>query len=129
MRALTAVLVVGFLAGLCSAAVATEIVAEAWRAQYLSACSELQLAADDCTLCHPGGDTGQLNPYSGDIQTARQGTATWSLAIIQIDGDDSDGDGVENGVEIDTDCTFPGDPDSVPTKEKTWGQIKELYDR
>ena len=128
MKMLMFVLAAVLFLGLSTEAVAYEFIAEVWRAEYLSACSTLQTASNDCTLCHPGADTSQLNPYSEDLQFYKYDQdVLWAIAVIAIDGDDSDGDGVDNGTEIDVDCTFPGDASSVPTWEQDWSQIKALF--
>ncbi|MBI5544159.1 MAG: hypothetical protein HY901_09740 [Deltaproteobacteria bacterium] len=53
------------------------------------------------------GDT--LNPYG----LAYLGAGRTKLAAQSIDGQDSDGDGAANGVEV-TDLKYPGDPASKP---------------
>ena len=135
MRMLTPLLGAVLLAGFCSESVATNLVKFDWLDRYGTgspiACAELLSAANDCTLCHPGGDTGQLDPYGTDIQTAKddQGFLLWWQAMEFIESDDSDGDTVDNVTEILTDCTNPGDPDDVvPIEETTWSQIKAQYE-
>jgi hypothetical protein len=127
MIVLAAVLILG----LSSEAVATSFVVDFWQDYYDGTCDELRTSAtilNDCVLCHnSGGSSSDLNPYAEDLQTAHNQGGPWSLAIAAIDGNDSDGDTVINNVEIMTDCTFPGDPLSVPLEEQTWSGIKALY--
>jgi len=128
---LTPLLGAVLLAGFCSNAVATGLVAFDFADRYSSACSELLAEASNCMLCHPGGDTGQLDPYGTDLQTAKDdpGFPFWWQAMEFIESDDSDGDTVDNVTEILTDCTNPGDPDDVvPIEETTWSQIKAQYE-
>lgn len=61
---------------------------------------------NSCNLCHPGGNTGQLNPYANDY-------AANSHNFTMIEQLDSDGDGFTNVEEI-TAGTFPGDPSDSP---------------
>jgi hypothetical protein len=126
MRFILAMFVTVLITGAYSETVATEIVAEAWRATYLTACPTLQGAADNCTLCHDS-QSNALNPYALDIQTEQlDGDKLWSFAIPLVEGDDSDGDGDDNGTEIDN-CTLPGDALNVSVEEQPWGNIKTLY--
>ena len=130
MRMLTTVLAaILLLSVFSSGAVATGIIRVNWIDEYSGACLELLAAANDCTLCHTaGGSPTDLNPYAEDMQfyAEDQGVA-YVFAIPGVAGDDSDGDGVDNGTEIIPDCTLPGDPLSVPTWERDWSQIKALF--
>jgi hypothetical protein len=128
-------IIVFILAALCftglgTEALANDLIAESWRAHHgFFSCTELDDAVDDCTLCHnDGGSTTDLNPYSEDIQFFKYDQdVIWQVAITAIEGDDSDGDGVTSIVEIQDDCTFPGDPLSVPVEEFSWSKIQALY--
>jgi hypothetical protein len=64
-----------------------------------------------CNLCHPGGNTGQLNPYATDFLNSGNNFAA-------IESLDSDGDGYTNIQEINA-RTFPGDPASHPISVDT----------
>ena len=130
MRMLTFVLATILLLSVFSSeVVAFSTIAGSWRDTYDTACQELLDAAALCGFCHPGNDTSLLIPYATDLRTANddQGFLLWSQAMAFIEGDDSDGDGVDNITEILTDCTDPGDPLSVPIGEHTWSQIKALF--
>lgn len=63
-------------------------------------------ALDDCTLCHPGGNTKLLNGYGTDYAAAGH-------QYPPIESMDSDGDGFTNIVEIRA-LTNPGDGNSKP---------------
>jgi hypothetical protein len=71
-------------------------------AQYQTAGSKL----DSCNLCHPGGNTGQLNPYAVAFAASGHNFGT-------IESADADGDGFTNIEEIAA-GTFPGDPNDFP---------------
>ncbi len=62
---------------------------------------------DNCTLCHPGGDTGSLNSYANAYANAGHNFKT-------IESYDSDGDGYTNLQEIAA-KTYPGDASDKPT--------------
>lgn len=62
---------------------------------------------DNCTICHPGGDTNRLNSYANAYSRANR-------SYTSIEGADSDGDGFTNLAEI-TAFTYPGDAASRPT--------------
>ena len=64
-------------------------------------------ALNSCTLCHPGGSTGQLNAYGTAYKNSNYNFAA-------IENIDSDGDGYTNLAEI-TARTFPGDATSHPS--------------
>jgi hypothetical protein len=91
----------------------------AWKAAYPSACATLLSAVSNCTLCHVDGTPPDVNPYGTDL-------IGHSSSITATNNLDSDHDGKTNIQEI-NDCTLPGDPNSVPNDEQTWGQIKSLY--
>ena len=116
------------IAGVCSEAVATEVVAESWRSHHgVFTCDELRDASVDCTLCHDAG-TNALNPYAEDIQFHKYDQdVAWIVAITVVEEWDSDSDGVTNKVEINDDCTYPGDVLSVPVEDQSWWNIKTLY--
>lgn len=76
-------------------------------AQYQTAGSKL----DSCNLCHPGGNTGQLNPYAVAFAASGHNFGT-------IESADSDGDGFTNIEEIAA-GTFPGDPNDFPNAPPT----------
>jgi hypothetical protein len=71
-------------------------------AQYQTAGSKL----NSCNLCHPGGNTGQLNPYADAF-------AASGHIFGSIESADSDSDGYTNIEEIAA-GTFPGDPNDFP---------------
>jgi hypothetical protein len=73
---------------------------------------------DVCDLCHPGGDTGQLNNYANDFLNAGANAA----AFRAIENMDSDGDGFTNIAEI-TARTFPGDATSRPSAADTTAPV------
>jgi hypothetical protein len=133
MRVVIVVLATFLFAGLGSEAFAHEVIAESWRAHHgVFSCQELDDAtgnAMECILCHTdGGGSGDLNPYAVEIQTYKYANEViWQIAVASIKDIDSDGDGVDNGTEIDDDCTFPGDATSVPVSKETWSGIKALY--
>ncbi len=59
------------------------------------------LTGASCNICHhppTRGDVGTC--YREDIRVLLDGGATIQEALDQLDGEDSDGDGVPNGVEI-----------------------------
>ncbi len=60
---------------------------------------------DDCALCHDGGGS-DLNSYGAAFDGAGQ-------SFSAIEGQDSDGDGASNIVEINA-LTFPGDASDTP---------------
>ncbi len=64
-------------------------------------------ALGSCTVCHPGGNTSQLNSYGTAFANSGHNYAT-------IENLDSDGDGYTNLQEI-TARMFPGDAASHPT--------------
>lgn len=64
-------------------------------------------AIDNCTLCHPGGNTGSRNSYANAYAGAGH-------AYAAIESRDSDGDGFTNLAEI-TAFTYPGDAASRPS--------------
>ena len=76
-------------------------------AQYQTAGSKL----DSCNLCHPGGNTGQLNPYAAAFAASVHNFGS-------IESADSDGDGFTNIEEIAA-GTFPGDPNDFPNAPPT----------
>jgi len=121
--------------GLCTEVGATPTIRNAWNDIYddgLSGivCGKLKAAAADCSLCHPGGDTGQLNDYGADMKAVHDVGGTWTSAFEDIEGDDSDGDTFDNLIEIDN-CGLPGDASDTPTvpiDDHSWGLIKMLFD-
>ena len=114
---LTMVLTVGMTVLVSSQALATGTIRDNWLGFYPDVCQRLIDAANDCSLCHLSGLA--LNPYAQDLVGVSDYTTIENL--------DSDGDTVNNGQEINVDCTFPGDGDDVPTDESTWAQIKGHY--
>ena len=76
-------------------------------AQYQTAGSKL----DSCNLCHPGGNTGQLNPFAAAYAASGYNFGT-------IESADSDGDGFTNIEEIAA-ATFPGDANDFPNAPPT----------
>jgi hypothetical protein len=78
-----------------------------YNAQYQTAGSKL----DSCNLCHPGGNTGQLNPFAAAYAASGHNFGT-------IESADSDGDGFTNIEEIAA-GTFPGDPNDFPNAPPT----------
>lgn len=75
-------------------------------------------ALSTCSLCHPGGDTSQFNPYGLDYANAGSFAAIESL--------DSDGDGFTNIDEIRA-GTFPGDATSHPTAADTTRPVVSAF--
>ena len=71
------------------------------------------ITIDSCTLCHPGGNTANLNQFATDYTLT--GAYTFNAALEALD---SDGDGFTNIAEI-TARTFPGDAASHPTASDT----------
>jgi hypothetical protein len=61
---------------------------------------------NSCVLCHPGGNTANLNGYAKDFAAAGH-------KFPAIEAKDSDGDGVSNLLEI-TAGTWPGDASDKP---------------
>ena len=130
MKLLVFILAALCFTGLSTEAVSKELIAESWRLHHgIFACDELDAATHNCTLCHlDGGSLTDLNPYAEDIQFVKYDQdVIWQVAIAGVEGNDSDGDGVINSVEIEWDCTFPGDPLSVPVEEQAWSRVKALY--
>jgi len=84
---------------------------------------------DDCDTCHIQGQPFKnRNPYGVDVKTKLDQGSNIMEALQAIEGDDSDGDGDTNIVEI-TARTLPGDPDNTtPVDPSTWGKIKALYE-
>ena len=69
------------------------------------------LAKAKCTLCHLKA-LPKLNPYAGDMKKEMAGAKKLTPEIlVKLEGLDSDGDGVKNGIEIKAD-TLPGDKTS-----------------
>lgn len=68
-----------------------------------------------CNLCHPGGDTGQLNLYGSAYAANGHNFAA-------IESLDSDGDGFTNGEEIAA-RTFPGDASDFPNAPPPLGDV------
>ncbi|MBI5904750.1 MAG: Ig-like domain-containing protein [Deltaproteobacteria bacterium] len=68
-------------------------------------------ALNSCSLCHPGGNTGQFNPFADAFRNNGH-------SFPAIESLDSDGDGFINSAEI-TARTFPGDPASKPGPSDT----------
>jgi hypothetical protein len=130
MKLVVLVLATLCFAGMSIEAVSTELVGEAWRTHHsIFSCDELITASDlagDCVLCHDA--EFNLNPYAVDIKTEYDADdILWPIAIQRTNDYDSDGDGVTNVVEIREDCTFPGDPLSVPVTQYSWSRIMALY--
>ena len=73
-----------------------------FRTQYAAT----ETVLNTCSLCHPGGDTGNLNNYAQDF-------ANNGYNYAAIENLDSDGDGYSNLAEINA-RTFPGDAASFP---------------
>jgi hypothetical protein len=61
---------------------------------------------DDCTVCHVSPTGGNRNDYGNAFAAAN--TAGVQAALVAIEPDDSDGDGIINFDEINA-LTFPGD--------------------
>ena len=68
-------------------------------------------ALGSCSVCHPGGNTAQLNAYANDF-------ASHNHDFASIEALDSDGDGYSNLAEI-TARTLPGDATSHPVADAT----------
>lgn len=102
-----------------------------WRDAYNAGtggvCPKLSTASVDCSLCHTSGapDLDDLNPYATDVQTAKQSTILWSAAFMDVEGDDSDGDGVSNINEINN-CGLPGDASDTPSVPNGGYSLSEL---
>ncbi len=79
----------------------------AFRTQYNATYGVTNSRIDNCTLCHPGGDTGSLNGYGNAYSKAGR-------SFTAIEGLDSDGDGYTNIQEIAA-KTYPGDATDHPT--------------
>lgn len=134
MRLVTTILGAVVLLAMCAPAGATELVAESWRAHHGPfACDTLDQATEiaaECVLCHSdGGSSSDLNPYADDLKAEHDDSGqAWVIVITAVEPLDSDGDGVVNEVEIQEDCTFPGDALSVPVVNPSWSQLKALYE-
>lgn len=63
----------------------------------------------NCSVCHPGYNTGQINQYGRDYKNNGRSTA----ALTLIESHDSDQDTFTNIAEINAE-TYPGDANSVP---------------
>jgi hypothetical protein len=121
-RVLAASMVACILAIGAGDATAYNSIGADWRAQYPDACQTLldaTLNANDCILCHNAGSSA-LNPYGSDL-------ASMGNNFLAVESFDSDGDGRNNGQEINLDCTFPGDVTSVPVESGSWSAVKALY--
>jgi hypothetical protein len=71
---------------------------------------------DSCNTCHGSGGTSTFNPYGQAVKSASGADIT--ARITAIAGQDSDGDGFTNQVEI-TALTFPGDATDKPASGGT----------
>ncbi len=71
--------------------------------------------AVSCMVCHADHAGGKMNAY-GDA--FRKAGASWE-AFVAIGGQDADGDGTRNGVEIRAGSN-PGDPASTPKAPGGW---------
>lgn len=66
------------------------------------------LAKAKCSLCHQKA-LPKLNPYGEEMKKELAGAKKLTPDVLgKLEGKDSDGDGVKNGVEIKAD-TLPGD--------------------
>lgn len=68
---------------------------------------------DSCALCHMSDSDYRLDPYGRALEAAGRDFAA-------IEGDDSDGDGYGNLIEI-TALTFPGKASDLPSATPTGG--------
>jgi hypothetical protein len=66
-----------------------------------------------CSTCHTSTDPAQWNDFGRDVRAALTGDfdATLGDALVAVESDDSDGDGVSNGAELES-GTNPGEPDA-----------------
>lgn len=76
----------------------------AWQTKYPSSTLDDRMQAltgSDCNVCHHPPSRSDLgNCYRNDIITLLGQGLTIEQALDQLDGEDSDGDGVANGAEI-----------------------------
>lgn len=93
------------LAG-ASSAIATPNFFDAWKAKYPTStlpARMLELTGTDCHVCHHPPSRGTPgNCYRQSISDLLTQGRTIQQAIDELDGEDSDGDGVANGVEATT---------------------------
>lgn len=79
---------------------------DAWRTKYPASTLDDRMQAltgADCNVCHHPPSRSDLgNCYREDIIALLGQALTIEQALDQLDGEDSDGDGVANGVEITT---------------------------
>ena len=115
---LIASLALCLLVAVAGSARATNSLRNNWNAYYPTACQTLKNAANACTLCHDAG-ANSYNAY-GDALTAA------NRSVSAVDGQDSDGDGRTNHLEIVQDCSFPGSLAS-PAEQPVWGTLKAIY--
>ena len=121
------------LAGFSLEAAADSFINSFWRDQYEAltggVCEKLNQESLNCTLCHVSDTDDTLNPYGADIQfTKNDQGILWPAAIVAVEGNDSDDDGLTNIEEIDG-CAHPGDPDDfTPVEGYTWNSVKSLFE-
>lgn len=71
----------------------------------------------DCDVCHAPGDVSSLNPYGVDFRSIATYDSDPGGAIAGIGHLDSDGDGYNNTVELQS-GTYPGDGNDNPSVAK-----------
>ena len=82
-RALTAICLAILV--LAPAAHARSSYRTAFRTQYNATYGVTGSRIDNCTLCHPGGDTGQFNNYANAFATAKSGhTVAQGFTAIEV---------------------------------------------
>ncbi len=95
-----------YMAAMNGTAAAFPTYLDAWRTKYPSSTLDDRmqtLTGADCNVCHhPPSRSDMGNCYREDIIALLGQALTIEQALDQLDGEDSDGDGVANGVEINT---------------------------
>ena len=82
-----------------------------------------RLRMGECGLCHVG-DGGSLNPFGVDFNSQLMGGASAEQGLLNIEENDSDGDGAMNIDEM-VALTHPGDRSPFPTGNEGCGEAAE----
>ena len=91
-----------FLMSIATTATASPIILNEWKKQYPSSTLPARmhsLTGTECHVCHHPPVAVQGNCYREDIKALLSLGRSPAEAIAELDGEDSDNDGVPNGVE------------------------------